>query len=162
MVGLNTCGFVVTSLTKTHKITDITVSFMCKQPDPDLQTDYVHELAYPAATPSVGHMWQTCRQALAAWLGAVSDTHGAELALQQHSLLYVIEQDDCKVLYGCTLFALNSVWPNRPASDHSCTCRAAFMQMTLFLFVLGCRLLTASLLCQWPGMPVLHQGRLAL
>ena len=31
MVGMNACGFVVTSLTKTHKVTDITVSFMCSQ-----------------------------------------------------------------------------------------------------------------------------------
>ena len=38
VVGLNTCGFVVTSLTKTHKVTDITVSSMCRPPECDHQT----------------------------------------------------------------------------------------------------------------------------
>ena len=90
MVGLNTCGFIVTSLTKTHKITDITVSFMSKQPDPDLQTRQVDKLDHPGAARSINNMRQTCRQDLAVWLGAVPATHAAELALQHHSLLYVI------------------------------------------------------------------------
>lgn len=84
MVGLNICGFVVTSITKTHKVTDITVSFMRSQIltfRPVKWTSWLTLLQPDRLTTCSRHADKP------ALLRAIPATNGAELDLQQKLLL---------------------------------------------------------------------------